>query len=78
VGADGDDDGTAARLSNKLSSSGVKLDAETGSKITIELVDWDGADAGTAGAVDESDEKVNAIKTTVRMIGTILDALNAS
>jgi hypothetical protein len=53
---------TAARISNKPISSGVRLDAETASKISVQLAYWDGAGAGTVEAVNESDEKVNAIK----------------
>jgi hypothetical protein len=72
---DGVADAVAPRSSKELNSSGVKLKPETGSRMVAGLVDRVDAADETVGAVEASDEKANAIEATVRMSGTILEAI---
>jgi hypothetical protein len=72
--ADGDGDGAAAHSSNEFNSSREKFDSETGSKMIDGPVDWNGTGADVVGAAIESDDKVTAIKVSVRRSWSILNA----
>jgi hypothetical protein len=65
-----------ASSSSELNSSEVKFYSETGLKMTVGLVGWDGVTHISVGAVNGSIEKKTDIQATVCTSWTIFHAIN--